>query len=553
MKRHNTFKVLGIVLVLVLIVSYFLTSRSGTIDYAGIFDTLMNFFKSMYFFFYIVIFLLTVGGLYGVLSKTPSYKKLLDNIVSVVKPMGKKFLFVLIIVLAVISSFTGLVFPLVLFLPLIGAIILLLGYDKLVAVSATVGSMIVGYMGGVFVTFINPNTNTLNTYETYVGLESQFSNVFPKLLLLFAGIALLIGFINSYIVRVENKKVKYELDDDSSVVVNEVKADYKDIKVWPMAVTLCALFVLLVLGAFPFVTLFNVTFFDSLHADFVSLTIGKILVRLVVGIVLFGLVILVKWIICLIKKKEFKFKVGLPIWLSVIGLVLLEIFHVVDVADLYNVSFMKSFINAMTGNAFLDFTFFTNSIFSEFTAFGTWFSSGESYGYLNTSLLVFLFTIIVAIVGKVKFDDVIDASVEGIKKIVPTVMITMLAYTILVVSYTNGFVEQLITNYGKFNFGISSLLSLLGSIVTVDLYYIAAGVFSPILELVTDESISSSIAVLFQGIYGIFMILSPTSLVLLFAISYFDVPYTTWIKYIWRFILGLIILLAFVILLISLL
>ena len=553
MKRHNTFKVLGIVLLLVIIVSYFLTGRSGSIDYAGILDTVMNFFKSMYFFFYIVIFLLTVGGLYGVLSKTPAYKKLLDNIVSVVKPLGKKFLFVLIIVLAVISSFTGLVFPLALFLPLIGAIIILLGYDKLVAVSATVGSMIVGYMGGVFVTFINPNTNTLNTYETYVGLESQFSNVFPKLLLLFAGIALLIAFINSYIVRVENKKVKYELDDDSSVVVNEVKADYKDLKVWPMAVTLCALFVLLVLGAFPFGTLFNFTFFDSLNADFVNLTIGKILVRLVVGIVLFGLVNLVKWIICLIKKKKFEFKVGLPIWLSLIGLVLLEIFHVVDVADLYNVSFMRSFANAMSGNAFLDYTFFTKSIFSEFSAFGTWFSNGESYGYLNTSILVFIFMIIVAIVGKVKFDDVIDASVEGVKKILPTVLITMMAYTVLVVAYTNGFIEQLITNYGKFNFGISSLLALLGSIFTVDLYYIAAGVFSPILELVTDESISSSLAVLFQGIYGIFMILSPTSIVLLFAITYFDVPYTTWIKYIWRFILGLIILLAFVILLISLL
>lgn len=553
MKKHNTFKVLGIVLVLVLILSYFLSGRSGSIDYTGLFDVIMNSFKSMYFFFYIVIFLLTVGGLYGLLSKSPAYKKLLDNIVSMAKPLGKKFIFVTIILIAVISSFTGLMMPLALFIPFIGAIIILLGYDKLVAVSTTIGSMVVGYMGGVFVTFINPNTSSLNTYETFVGLDSQFSNVFPKLLLLFAGVALLIAFVNSYIVRVENKKVKYELGDDSSVVVNEVKSDYKDIKVWPMSVTLVSLFVLLVLGSFPFSTLFNVTFFNSLHTDFAGLTIGNILVRLCVAIVIFGLFHLVKWIICLIRKSKFKFKVALPIWISIILLVIFEILHVVNVLDIYSIPFMKSFIKVMAGNAFLDYTFFTNSIFSEFTAFGTWFSSGDSYGYLTVSLLVFIFMIIVAIVEKIKFDDVIDSMMDGVKRIIPTVFIILVAYTILVVAYTNGFAEQLINNYGKFNFGISSLLALLGSIFTVDLYYIVAGVFSPILNLVTDESVNSSVALLFQGIYGIFSILSPTSIVLLFAISYFDIPYTTWFKYIWRFILGLIILLAFVILLISLL
>ena len=56
-----------------------------------------------------------------------------------------------------------------------------------------------------------------------------------------------------------------------------------------------------------------------------------------------------------------------------------------------------------------------------------------------------------------------------------------------------------------------------------------------------------------QGIYGIFSVVGPTSLVLIFALSYMNVPYTTWLKYIWRFILALIVLVALVTLLVVLL
>ena len=42
----------------------------------------------------IAIFTLFIGGFYGVLNKAPAYKKLLDNIVRKIKPMGKKFIFI---------------------------------------------------------------------------------------------------------------------------------------------------------------------------------------------------------------------------------------------------------------------------------------------------------------------------------------------------------------------------------------------------------------------------------------------------------------------------
>jgi len=554
MKKHSLFKILGIILSLVIIASYFLVNRNDAMSYIGIVDVGMKFLQTLYYFFYVIVFLLAVGGFYGVLNKTSAYKKLLDNIAAKVKPLGKKFVFILIILISIISSFTGITFPLVIFIPFIVAIILVVGYDKLVAIATAIGSIIVGYIGGVFVSFVNPNTGAVNTFETFVGLEVQFENMFPKLLLLFAGIALLITFVNTYITGVEKKKIKYELSDDAELMVNEVNKDYKNIKTWPVSVVLLGLFILIVLGLFPWNSLFGVTFFEEFHAVLIGLTIGDILIRLIIGAVVFGFVVLIKWIVSLIRKKKFKFRLLLPLVLMFVVLLVLEVLITLDVLNFYKVSFMGSIDKFFSGNIFFDFVFLTNVISSDYlSAFGTWNSMGESLGYLIMTALLSVATGIVAIVNKVKFNEMLDEFVNGMKKILPTVILITVAYAILIVSYTHGFFEGIVTEYGKFNYGVSSLLAIFGSLVTVDFYYIVVGVFSPILGLITDEAVYASVAVMLQGVYGIFSLIGPTSLILIFALSYFDVPYTTWFKYIWRFILGLVILVALVTMLVVLL
>ena len=89
-------------------------------------------------------------------------------------------------------------------------------------------------------------------------------------------------------------------------------------------------------------------------------------------------------------------------------------------------------------------------------------------------------------------------------------------------------------------------MTAVGCILNVDTTWIMLGVFTPIVGLITDESIYPAVAVLFQGIYGIITFVGPTSLFLIIGLTYLDIPYTTWLKYIWRFILYLIILVAIV-------
>ena len=260
MKKHGLLKILGILLLLLVIVSYILPGRQGTIAYTGLADIFINFFGIvLQNFCYIVIFVLIVGGFYGLLNKTPAYKKLLDSIVTKVKPLGKKFIFITIILFSIIASLTGMSLELIVFVPFVATIILLLGYDKLVAISTTIVSIMIGYIGGIFTTILNPNTGIFSTYETFVGTSSNFANTFPKLLLLLSGIALLIYFVNKHIVNVENKKVKYDLDDNSELLITEVKGNYKNIKTWPLIVILSFVFVILVLGMVRWNSLFKIT------------------------------------------------------------------------------------------------------------------------------------------------------------------------------------------------------------------------------------------------------------------------------------------------------
>ena len=170
-------------------------------------------------------------------------------------------------------------------------------------------------------------------------------------------------------------------------------------------------------------------------------------------------------------------------------------------------------------------------------------------------LLVF-FGFILKLIYRVKFDDAMDAFVYGVKKMIPATMLVILAYAVLVSSYNNGFVETIITNAGK-SFGdnvvVHSLIAMLGTILNVDLYYTVSGIFSPIVSSLTDKANLSVYAVMFQSVYGLVQIVGPTSLLLIAGLSYLEVPYKTWLKYIWRFVVELLIAIFIILMIVTLL
>lgn len=474
MKKHSLLKILGIILLLIVIVTYCVAGRSGEITYLGLGDVAVNYIQSFYYFFDTALFVMVVGGFYGILNKTGAYKKLLDNIVSKVKKHSKIFIFGIIVLFALVSSLTGISIPLFIFVPFVVSIILLLGYDKLVAMVSTIGSILVGFIGGIFVTFRDPNSYYsvyYTTFEEFVGAD-KFSNWIFQLVLLILGVALLIFYVNRHIKNVEKKKVKYDLSDNSDVLITEVKGNYKDIKTWPLIVIFVLIAILLILGLLPFASLFNLSIFNDFHTWLTGLKIGE-------------------------------------------------------------------------------FAVFNSIISANFTAFGEWASLGT---YTMAMIMLAIFAIIIKFIYHIKFNDLIDDFVSGVKKMVPIAALVTLAYAVLVCSYNNGFTETLINNItdavGGFNIVVDALITMVGSLLHTDLYYAAAGVFTPLITAITDESVYQLLALTFQSFYGLTMLIGPTSILLIIGLRYLDIPYTTWIKFIWRFVLGLF-LIIFVVLLIA--
>ena len=483
-KKYGLFKVLMVLLLLVVVATYFIKGRQDSISYLALGDVFLNYVQAFYYFFDTAIFILVVGGFYGFLNRVPAYKKLVKNIADKVADKRKMFVIIMTIVFALLSSLTGLNMILLLFIPFVVSIILLLGYDKLVALSATIGGTIIGLIGGIFFTIKDPGSQYTIGYTTFdklVGLDSHWANLFPKILLLVLALGLLIFYIVRHMKKIEDGEVSYELSKADPLFVEakdrtgkKIAMDTDNTKVWPFVTVMVILFVLLVLGYMPWSDLFGIDCFDKFHTWLTGLKIG-------------------------------------------------------------------------------DYVVFTSLISSSFGAFGTWSSLGN---YLMAIFLIALFGFILQLVYRIKFEDAMDGFLYGVKKMIPATMIDVLAYCVLVCSYNNGFVETIITNASE-SFGdnvvVHSLITILGSILNVDLYYTSAGVFSPIVSLLTDSANLSVYAMMFQSLYGLVQIIGPTSLLLIVGLSYLEVPYKTWLRYIWRFVVGLFIIIFVILMIVSLL
>lgn len=467
-------------LLLVIVATYFIKGRESSISYLAFGDVFFNYVQAFYYFFETAILIVVVGGLYGVLNITPGYKKLVKTVSDKVKEKKQLFVICMIVLFALLSSLTGLNLLLLIFIPFVVSIILVLGYDKLVALSSTFLAVMVGFIGGIFITFRDASNSYSTSYTTYdklVGLDNNWDLIFPKMLLLFVGVGLLIFYVINHMKKIEASGKEIKSNDVFYVEAKSkgkvVNTDYGKVKSWPIVVMGLVLLVLLVLGYIPWSDLFDFSAFNDFHTWLTGLKVGNY-----------------------------------------------EVFN-----------------NLISS--------------SSITAFGTWNGS-----FMIAILLIALFLLILRPVSGVKFGDMMDGFIYGIKKMIPAVMIAMLGYTLLICVYNNGFFETIITDASKAfgdNVIIGSLIALVGSVLHVDVYYTVAGVFTPIVSSLSDSANLSVYAIMFQSLYGLAQIIGPTSLLLIVGLSYLEVPYKNWLKYIWRFVLGLIIVIVIILMIVSLL
>ena len=515
MKKHNTIKVVLIAVAVFLLLSWIIPAAvysNGVVDQGrvqmGLFDIVNYPVTVLSYFGYIAMYILVIGAFYGVLNKIPAYRTFLENVAHIFKGTEKFGLIIIMLLLAVLTSIGGFQIALLALFPFLAAVILLMGFDKIVVALTLVGPTMLGVAGSTY--------GYDNTYLLKSLLSLDFtSEVITKVVILVVGLILLIVNTLLYIkkskvkageekeikkttVKVEKttkttktaskKNTKAAKKEEEVIIVKEVvKEDSKENydsaivpdsvtgkhSIGPFIVAFSILFVVLVLAFMPWSKSFGVTAFDTAKTNVTSFKLF--------GFELFG---------------------------KLLGTV---------------------------------------------NAFGAW--TLIDYIFALGFMLLFL-----ALVYKVKFDDVLDGMEDGLKKALPCAIIAVLLYTCLVINTYHPFqvniYKFIVGGVTKLNFvsalGVA-LTGILTSIFNVSAEYAVQGVVPYVVALISDTGANSILEVIYQSMYGFTMLFAPTSLILMVTLSYLGVSYGKWMKTIWKFLLEFLAVLLIVFLILILL
>lgn len=515
--KHNANKVILATTLCFMLLAWLLPAAYFSGEYIeqgrvqmGLFDLLNYPVTAVSYFGYIACYILFLGAFYGVLNKIPAYRAFLDKMVNMVKGTEKFVLFIIMFLLAVLTSLGGMQLALLALFPMLVSFILLMGFDKMVAAFTLIGSTMVGIAGTTY------GYGNVSVIYSVFGLELT-TEVITKVVILVLGLLVLVVNTLLYIkkqdkstkevvkeikkkeIKVEKKTTKSkttkssskkntkaaEKEEDVIIVKEQPKeknenaglvpenVETKKHSVWPFFAMFLILFVIIILAFMPWVNGFGLDAFDSATDAVVKFELF-----------------------------------GFPIF---------------------------------------------DSLFGTFNAFGYW-------SVIDLTVVLLVLGLLLVVIYKVKFSEVLDAAYEGIKKALPLAIVTILIYTCLVVTTYHPFqleiYKALLGVVDKFNVlgsFVVSLAAILSGIFNAEAGYAFQSVLPYLATVITDVASYPAIAVIFQAMYGFAMLFAPTSLILMLVLSYLDISYTKWLKTIWKLLLELLVILLIVFVIIILL
>lgn len=255
MKNNKLFKMLLITLIFFVVLTWFIPAtriESGKIitdEYTriGIFKLFSILMIAIQNFAHFSLYLLIVGGFYGIVHKLPAYKKLVNKVVEGFQGRELVFFIAIGLFLAITSSMAGLALPMVILMPFIVSVLSRLGYNKTTAAMLSVGSITSGLMGTVF------SVSTVSGFASAVGTQNIIKyvngDILFKLLILFGSLILTLIVTWQY---AKNHKEEVKLE----------KVEEKT-KIWPLVVIFDLLILILILGYISW-SAFEIKFFDNL-------------------------------------------------------------------------------------------------------------------------------------------------------------------------------------------------------------------------------------------------------------------------------------------------
>lgn len=552
MKKYSILKVILLVILVVSACTWIFPMLSFSSELVeserqqiGIFDLFAYVAEAFRYFQYIILMSVAIGAFYGVAYKIPAYRRLLDVIVTKFK--GKEFIFLIatMVIISAIVSVTGLSFGMLFVFPFIISVVLLMGYNKLVAASVTVGSTVVGLIGTTL------GSSSVH-YINLVLATDVYNEMVSKIILLLIGLVLLGYNVISYA-----KKTKNDIDEvlefvPSSLAVSDsvkvVKQDVKEEKVEDKKAskkvskekeetkskktkendTKSK-------KATSTKTTSKKTT-DSKKTTAKKTTTSKKSTKTK------AYDLRSKDEIKVAHTKNKKPAIWPFILVFDVVLIILAI-ATLDWKTVFETTWQTNALNAVNDFTIKGFPIFSK-ILGNLNEFGSWNLNYEMPG------LIILATCFLGFIYGLKFNKFLEGALDGIKKASKPAFYMFIVYVVLIIVTYHPF--QL--HFAKFFLGLTKNLNvvtltitlMLSSIFNIESAYVAQSTLPYVTSIITDTTLYPIISVITQAVYGLMMLVAPTSVILLGTLSYLDIPYTQWLKHIWKLFVELLVVLVIV-------
>jgi len=534
MKKYNTLFVVGITILVFILLTWILpvTYLNGELIEAERAQAgLMHLFSypvfTFYNFIYVFVYVLAIGGLYGLLNKTGAYRLILDKISNHVKKREVISLILTVLLMSIVVSFTGFTFEALVILPFIASVVLLLGYDKITAMMVTVGSISVGIIGTTFSSLVAGNFNEV--------LSTKYTDlIWVKVALLLVCAAILILNIILHARKVE----KVKNPEESFLIPSKVKE--KSVKVWPLATLLIIYLVVMVISMVNWSGAFSIKFFDTLTDSILASLVLSRYVVLAISL----LVVLYNVFYSLYKRKKenkkekfmSKRRLIVTIIFGVIGLLALVKVMLADVFKTTDI--IEKGLEAIKVDGLIK-GFTWEKLLGNIPAFGSW-------TYNDIIIITLVLSVFVKLFYRVKMEEAITNYGEGLKKVLYTALVVVLGYAVLIITSSHPVMLTVLKPLLNLTDGLSilwyPLCTLVSALCNTDFNYYQYGVLN--LTYATTYFTSTNIyplcELITQTMYGFAILIAPTSAVLLFGLSFLDIKYLTWLKKMWKTLIEIV-------------
>lgn len=158
---------------------------------------------------------------------------------------------------------------------------------------------------------------------------------------------------------------------------------------------------------------------------------------------------------------------------------------------------------------------------------------------LTLSSALFIATLVIKILYRIPVDSIIEKYADGIKRISRTVIILVGIYLVLLYSVMFPVTPVIVNAIMKLGNNIFTMFisGVLTSIFTVDFQY-CVSLLGGLFKTFKDIELAG---LTLQSAYGIVSFIVPTSAIMMLGLSMTNTKYSEWFKFIWKFVLAMLV------------